>query len=159
MVGASGALQRAGVRVDARISRSFAGALALVQRYRRQEQLGDIVIIGLGTAGGISAERVTKVMEVLRSVPHVVFITPEAGGRSFEQRSREILLQAEKDYPNVGIIDWQQLAQPYLKYNDAVPGVAFKDLYFYRDQIHVVSKGRRFFADLILNEIKRLSGL
>ena len=158
MLGASGALRRAGLIVDARINRNFSAAASLVvERRRKQQHLEDIVVIGLGTAGGISQAQVTKLMSTLTSVPHVVFITPEAGGRSFESRSRAVLLQTAQDYPNVSIIDWQQIAQPLMKYHQGAPGVSFEDLYFYRDQFHLVSKGRRYFADLILAEVQRLS--
>ncbi|MEI7991414.1 MAG: acyltransferase family protein [Actinomycetota bacterium] len=157
MFGASGALRRAGLVVDVRINRGFAAAYSLVLDHRRQRHLGDIVVLGLGTAGGISKSQVTKLMSALTSVPHVVFITPQAGGRSFELRSREVLLQAVSDYPNVSVIDWQQIAEPLMKFHEGASGVSFNDLYSYRDKVHLVANGRRFYGDLIIAEVRRLS--
>jgi len=156
MVGARSALQRAGIVVDAEIKRGFAAAIPLVKKYRRQQKLGDILIVGLGTGGGITESQVDRLMNELEAVRHVVFITPQTAGRHYEESSRAALLSAATRYPNVSIIDWWQLSQPKMQFYEGADGIKFEDLYFYRDRVHLVSKGRRFFADLIIAEVERL---
>jgi peptidoglycan/LPS O-acetylase OafA/YrhL len=156
MLAASSALRAAGIRVDAVIGREFMDAERLVELYRAKRQLGDVVVIGLGTGGGVSDAQIDRLMKRLATVPHVILITPETAGRAFELSSQAAIRSAATRYSNVSVIDWRELAQDKLKYSEGTPGVAFEDLYFYKDRIHLVSKGRRFFADLIIAEISRV---
>jgi hypothetical protein len=157
MVAASSALRRAGIAVDAAVSRTFSAALGVLRNYRKKGRIGEIVVIGLGTAGGVKPEQIERVMQDLARVPHVVFITPQTAGRPFETSTRQALLDAAATFPNVTIIDWWQVSLPKLAYHEGAEGIAFRDVYFDADRIHLVSKGRRFFADLIIGEVRRLS--
>ena len=80
----------------------------------------------------------------------------DLAGRPYEASTREALLAAPSRYPNVSIIDWWQLAQDKIQFHKGAKGIAFEDLYFYADRIHLVAKGRQYFADLIIAEVKRL---
>jgi hypothetical protein len=157
MVAASSALRRAGITVDAAVSRTFPAALGVLKKYRTTGRIGEIVVIGLGTAGGVQPGQIERLMKDLVQVPHVVFITPQTAGRPFEASTRKALLDAAGRFPNVTIIDWWQLSLSKLAFHQGAAGIAFKDLYFDADRIHIVSKGRRFFADHVINEVARLS--
>jgi hypothetical protein len=156
VVGASLPLRRAGIRVDAQVNRGFAGAVGIVRDYQRRSQLGDLVIIALGTSGGVKEDYVEPLMDLLSSVRNVVFVTPNTAGRQGGRVSREVLLATAERYPNVSIVDWWEISAEYRWFSEGNKKVAFEDLYFYRDRIHLVSKGRRLFADVIIDEVGRL---
>lgn len=156
VVGARVLLQRAGLRVDAKTNRGFAAAEALLREYQARGEIGDVVFVALGTSGGIKVDWVDSLMTVLGPVRHVVFITPNTAGRQGGRVSREILLGAARRYPNVSVLDWWEVSAKYRWYSDGNEQVAARDLYFTRDRIHLLAKGRRLFADLIVDEVKRL---
>lgn len=158
-VGASLLLRRANLRVDAKISRSFVAAIPVLQDLQKRQRLGDVVIIALGTAGGIKEQWIERMMKVLESVPHVVFVTPNMAGRSDGETMHDALLAAADRYPNVTIIDWWSIAPQYWEFNEGNKQVAAADRYFYADKVHLVGKGRRLFADLIIAEAERLWAL
>ena len=75
--------------VDAEESRQFPAGVDKLQFYRDSGQLGDEVVVQLGTNGTVNPEEFDRMMDVLKGVKRVVVSTPRcpARGRTRSTRS------------------------------------------------------------------------
>jgi peptidoglycan/LPS O-acetylase OafA/YrhL len=159
MLGAKDNLEQAGIAVDAAESRQFSKAKDLVREYRAAGQVGDVVIIALGTNGPVSDKSINALMAELGDVPHVIFVTSQVAGQSHELPNRDAFLRIPQRYPNVTVVDWQQQAQDKLRYTwrTKADNKNANNLYFWKDKIHLAPKGRAFYTSLIVAEVQRVT--
>ena len=159
MLGAKGRLEAAGIRVDAREGRRFGKAEGLIDKYRAAGQLGEVVVLALGGNDNLSAKLIDIILGKLTDVDHVIVVTPQVNGLPKEARNHRLLLAARSRFPNVTILDWQQLAQSKLKYYWHAKGVTSRSqAYFYADRIHLAPAGQKYFTALIVNAITKAVG-
>ncbi len=159
MLGAKRRLEAAGIRVDAREGRRFGKAEGLIDKYRAAGQLGEVVVLALGGNDNLSAKLIDIILGKLSDVDHVFVVTPQVNGLPKEARNHRLLLAARSRFPNVTIVDWQQLAQSKLKYTWHSKRVASRSkAYFYADRIHLAPAGQRYFTSLIVDAITKAVG-
>jgi hypothetical protein len=159
MLGAKWRLEASGIRVDAREGRRFGKAAGLLTHYRALGQVGDVVVLALGGNDNLSATLINAILGMLADVKHVIVVTPQVNGLPKEARNHRLLLAAAPKFPNVTILDWQQLAQSKLRYYWHANGLTSRSqAYFYRDRIHLAPAGQRYFADLIVKAITKAVG-
>jgi hypothetical protein len=140
MLGAAENLAARGVTVDAAVGRQMIDYVPTVQRLASEHRLGDVVVVHLGTNGPFSDETMTAFFDALRDVQQVIVLTVHAErGWVAENNARIATLPSR--YPNVTLIDW----------NAAVGGCPGDCLY--DDGIHLPPDGRRYYAQLIFDQI------
>ena len=142
MIGAAGELNRAldNPAIQADVGFQAADAIAVLQRRRAAGQLGDVVVIHIGSNGTFTAEQFDEIMRVLADVPKVVFVNVKAP-RTWEQPNNNMLADKVQQYPNTVLVDWHAAS------------VGRPD-FFVEDGIHLQPEGQRAYADLIAASLK-----
>lgn len=142
MLGSARKLTSYGITVDAAKNRQVnAGAQVLDYRMKTGE-LGDNVVIHLGTNGRTTAATFDKVMKPLANVQRVIVLTVRVPGSPYSDKNNEIITALPLKYPNVTILDWQALSKGH------------KD-WFASDGIHPNSLGQDNYVGFILKALGR----
>jgi lysophospholipase L1-like esterase len=142
MVGAAGELQRAlgnNLDIDAEVGRQAADVIAILRNRRATGQLGDVVVVDIGSNGTFSAEQFDEMMQVLKDVRKVVFVNVKVP-RSWEQSNNDVLADGVRRYPNTVLVDWHaaSVGRPEL---------------FVDDGYHLQPEGQQLYADLIAAQV------
>lgn len=141
MLGAAPELRRQipGINIDASVGRQAASAIALLQARGAADELGDVVVIHMGTNGTLSARQFDQMMKPLAGVRRVVFVNDKVP-RPWESSNNKVIAQGVARYPNTTMVDWKGISagQPSL---------------FTKDAIHLQPAGMRLYARLIAQAI------
>ena len=142
MIGAAGELNRAldNPAIQADVGLQAADAIAILQRRRAADILGDVVVVHFGTNGTFTAEQFDEIMQVLADVRRVVFVNVKAP-RPWEQPNNNMLADGVRRYPNAELVDWHSAS-------------ANRPELFVDDGIHLQPEGQRLYADLIAEHLK-----
>ena len=138
MLGAQAALQAQlgpNFQLDAAVSRQFGAAIDIARRLRDAGQLGDEVIVHLGTNGTVGPGQFDDMMHVLSGVRRVVIVNAKVD-RPWEQEVNDTLAAGVKQFPNAVLVDWHKLGWDHPEL-------------FWRDGIHLTPDGARTYAQLI----------
>jgi hypothetical protein len=127
------------VIVDAIESRQFKHADDVARELRTRGELGDIVVLHLGTNGAFSSDTWDEVMTELSDRDRVIVLTVKVP-RRWESTVNAAIRSGEDRWPEVEIID-------YKTFGDAHP-----ELYG-SDGVHLTTVGRRAYAEFIDREI------
>lgn len=136
MLGAAPQLTDAGFVVDARESRAFIELVEIAGALNKQDRLGDVIVVSLGTNGPILENDMESAMLALRDVPTVVFLTVRAD-RDYTEPNNLLIRALPDMYPNVIVLDWATESENCL--GDC----------FYDDQIHLRPDGQKFYTALV----------
>ena len=140
MLGAAEELGARGLIVSASESRQMNTTTPEVIALRDAGQLGNAVVVHLGTNGPPSTETIDAFFGALAGVPRVVMLTAFAD-RSWIPTTNERLYQVPSRYPNVVLVDWASLAAQ-------CPGDCFYD-----DGIHLKPDGQNYYAQLVFSAL------
>ena len=142
MIGAAGELNRAldNPAIQADVGLQAADAIAILKRRRAAGQLGDVVVVHIGTNGTFTAEQFDEMMRVLADVPKVVFVNVKAP-RPWEQPNNDMIAEGVPRYPNAVLVDWHAAS-------------ANRPELFVEDGVHLQPEGQRLYADLIAAHLK-----
>ena len=140
MLGAAQALQDTigadRVLVDAEESRQFPAGVDKLQFYRDSGQLGDEVVVQLGTNGTVNPEDFDRMMEVLKGVKKVVVLNTRVP-RPWEDQVNQVLADGVKRYKNQAVlVDWHTIAGEHPEF-------------FWDDGFHLRPEGAQYYAQLI----------
>ncbi len=98
-----------GVNVQASVGQQWTTGLALLQQAKSANQLGAVVIVGLGTNGPITTAQFDSMMSVLSGASRVVFVNVFVD-RGWQDPNNAVLATGVHKYPNAVIADWYTLA-------------------------------------------------
>ena len=148
MLGAAHALRQdfAGIQIDAKVSRYVGAGLGIAKQMDANQQLGNAVLIGLGTNGPITGyyEDETKALvQYLGSNRQIFWINNYAPGIQWIEANNAYLTKLAKEHPNVHIIDWASLAA---KHRDWLGD----------DGIHPNDTGVKEYSKFIHDEVKKV---
>jgi peptidoglycan/LPS O-acetylase OafA/YrhL len=138
MLGAATTLQSTiggDVLVDAEESRQFSAGVDKLQEYRDTGQLGDEVVVQLGTNGTVSPEDFDRMMDVLKGAKKVLVVNAKVP-RPWEDQVNEVLAEGVKKYRNAVLVDWHTVAGEHPEF-------------FWDDGIHLRPEGAQFYAQFI----------
>lgn len=126
-------------RIDATVSRQFYSAVDTVHFLRSSGQLTDAIVIHLGNNGAMNDQQFDDMMDALREVEHVYFVTVKVP-RRWEGVVNAAIADGVKRHPRVTVIDWNSISgrRPEL---------------FREDGVHLVPSGARFYAELIASSL------
>ena len=125
--------------VDAAESRQFSTGVDLLQTYRDSGELGDVVVVQLGTNGPVPPEEFDRMMRALDAVPKVLVVNLKVP-RWWEADVNELLAVGVKRYKNAVLVDWHALAQD-------------RPELFWDDGYHLNPQGREFYAQVIVRHL------
>lgn len=136
MLGASSALSASigNLELNAQVSRQVFQGINILQARRDAGQLGDVVIIHLGTNGAFTQGNLEQMMSILQDVPRVVFVTVNVP-LDWEGPNNEVIRSAAS-YPNAVVADWKSVASDH-------PEI------FGSDGVHVGPAGASYYANLL----------
>ncbi len=123
------------IEVDAKVSRQATAAVKLVHARRDAGQLGEVVIIHIGSNGPFSAEKFDDLMGQLAGVRRIVIVTVKVP-RRWEGPNNAMLAERATRYPNAVLVDWHAASYDHPEL-------------FRPDGIHLRPAGARLYADLI----------
>jgi peptidoglycan/LPS O-acetylase OafA/YrhL len=120
---------------DAAESRQFSSGVDTIQALRDEGQLGDEVVIQLGTNGSINPDDFDRMMGALKGVKRVVLVNAKVP-RVWEDQVNEVFADGVKRYKNAVLVDWHAYASEHPEF-------------FWDDQIHLRPEGAQAYAQLI----------
>ncbi len=140
MLGSSGALQSVlgNLSIDAAVGRQVSEALNVLRAKRAAGQLGDVILIHIGTNGTFTAAQFDEMMS-LAGGRRVVFVNIKAP-RNWQDPNNALLASKVRQYPNARLIDW---------YSTSINRPDF----FAGDGIHPSLAGRNAYANLIASRL------
>ncbi|GMU39527.1 MAG: hypothetical protein AMXMBFR23_03930 [Chloroflexota bacterium] len=147
MVAAVPALAEAlpGLYVDAEVGRQFWSAADLIHTLREAGDLGDVVVIHLGSNGPFTDDQFDALMEALDGVRGVVFVNVTVP-RRWESDVNDALARRVQGLANVSLADWNAISR------DAPD-------FFAADGVHLTTAGQTAYADLIGQHVLSALGL
>lgn len=131
--------------INADVSRGIDVALNLLQDYKDKGILPEVVVLGMGTNGMISAAQIKQAMQIVGPQRQVFWINVHVPTKPWEKPVNNILNQQAHNFANLQIIDWYNYAQEHSNW-------------FFEDHVHTNKKGSKhysfFIAQQILKKVK-----
>jgi peptidoglycan/LPS O-acetylase OafA/YrhL len=143
MLGAQSALEARmpGFVTNAAVSRHFGEAVDIARGYRDAGQLGNAVVVHMGTNGLVTADEFDAMMDSFRTVKRVVIVNLKVP-RNWEGQDNDVLRDGVARWPNAVLLDWNAAG-------NANPG------WFWDDGFHLQPNGAAAYAGLIADAINR----
>jgi len=143
MLGASAYLRKnfVAIDVDAKLGRQVSAALKILRERQGANRIPPVVIVHLGNNGTFSAKQFDEMMNLLRDVPRVIFLTNKVP-RKWQEPNNKALVEGVKRHPNATLIDWNSAS-------------ALHPEWFWKDGIHLRPEGAKVYANLIADVIKQ----
>lgn len=142
MLGSAKRLAAQGIAVDAVKNRQVREGLQVINYYRATGQLGENVVIHLGTNGTTTTATFEELIAPLADVDKVVVLTVRVPGREYQDRNNAIINALPAKFPNVTVVDWLALSAPH-------------DDWFARDGIHLNVAGQIGYVAAVLEALGR----
>ena len=101
----AGTIGRDRTTVDAAESRQFSAGVDMIQEYKDSGELGDEVVVQLGTNGTVNPDDFDRMMGILKSTKRVVIINAKVP-RPWEDEVNQVLGDGVKRYKNAVLVDW-----------------------------------------------------
>jgi hypothetical protein len=143
MLGAAGELERAIptlTTIDAEVGFQASSAIDVLAARRDAGELGEVVVVHIGSNGVYTAEQFGETMQVLEGVRRVVFVNVNVP-RAWEQPNNEVISEGVRRYPNAVLADWYSASVDHPEY-------------FVEDGVHLQIEGQRAYADLIAGQVE-----
>ena len=128
-----------GIFVDAKVSRQFWDATAVLQAYKTEKLLPPTIVVHMGTNGAFSDAQFAQLMAVVGN--RKIFFVNAREPRTWETEVNSRLATDYKKYPNAHLIDWHD-------YGNQHPD------WFVSDDIHLTAAGAQGYAMLILEHLE-----
>lgn len=129
------------IRIDAQIGRQLSKAIPVVEQLKNEGNLGNYVIIGLGTNGAFTTEQLVSLIKLIGNERKIIFINTRVP-RPWESIVNERLKVTVTKYPNVTLVDWYTAS-------------AGKKDYFAPDGVHLTNVGAEAYAVLVAKAVNQ----
>ena len=143
MLGAAPAIKEALPEcvIDAQESRQVVQAVDVADTLESQGNLGDTVIVALGTNGTFDKSAGQALIDDLGKERNIYWITAYGEHLQWQDYSNETIYALARENENVNIIDWAETASGHSEW-------------FYEDGIHLNADGQEAYAQLIKENIQ-----
>jgi hypothetical protein len=135
MLGAQSALHRFlgdRLQMDANVSRHFNEGLDIVRELHDAGQLGDVVIVHLGTNGEVPGDQLDEMLRLLSGVQRVILVNTKVD-RPWEGPDNDAIAAAVPRYPNTVLVDWHAIASEHPEF-------------LVQDGVHLSTAGQAYYA-------------
>ncbi|MBJ8055844.1 acetyltransferase [Bacillus cereus] len=129
------------IRIDAQIGRQLSKAIPVVEQLKNEGNLGNYVIIGLGTNGAFTTEQLVSLIKLIGNERKMIFINTRVP-RPWESIVNERLKVTTSEYPNITLVDWYAAS-------------AGKGDYFAPDGVHLTKVGAEAYAALVAKAVNQ----
>ncbi|MGE6599566.1 acyltransferase family protein [Bacillus proteolyticus] len=129
------------IRIDAQIGRQLSKAIPVVEQLKNEGNLGNYVIIGLGTNGAFTTEQLVSLINLIGNERKMIFINTRVP-RPWESIVNERLKVTTSEYPNITLVDWYAAS-------------AEKGDYFAPDGVHLTKLGAEAYAALVAKAVNQ----
>ncbi|MGG1287749.1 acyltransferase family protein [Bacillus wiedmannii] len=129
------------IRIDAQIGRQLSKAISVVEQLKNEGNLGNYVIIGLGTNGAFTTEQLVSLIKLIGNERKIIFINTRVP-RPWESIVNERLKVTASEYPNAILVDWYAAS-------------AGKKDYFAPDGVHLTNVGAEAYAALVAKAVNQ----
>ncbi|PGT20484.1 acyltransferase family protein [Bacillus cereus] len=129
------------IRIDAEIGRQMSKAIPVVEQLKNEGNLGNHVIIGLGTNGAFTKEQLASLIKVIGDERKIILINTRVP-RPWESLVNEKLKEAASAYKNVVLVDWYAAS-------------AGNQAYFEPDGVHLTKAGAEAYAALVAKAVNQ----
>ncbi|EOP53834.1 hypothetical protein IKQ_02674 [Bacillus cereus VDM053] len=129
------------IRIDAQIGRQLSKAIPVVEQLKNDGNLGNHVIIGLGTNGAFTTEQLVSLINLIGNERKIIFINTRVP-RPWESIVNERLKEITSKYPNITLVDWHAAS-------------AGKKDYFAPDGVHLTKLGAEAYAALVVKAVNQ----
>jgi peptidoglycan/LPS O-acetylase OafA/YrhL len=131
------------ITIDAKVSRQMRHAQDIVNTLKQKNQLGDIVIIQLGTNSPFPDKTLTNLIEAIGKNRKILLVNVRVP-RPWESVVNKSLAVNSKKYPNTTVVDWYSTSA---KHNE----------YFVKDGVHLKPAGAKAYAEMIEKAIQKVA--
>ncbi|WP_343225998.1 acyltransferase family protein [Paenibacillus sp. ACRRY] len=128
-----------GIVVDGEVGRQMSRAQEVVDELRAKGQLGDRIIIELGSNGVFNKSKLRTLLEHLHDKR--VYLVTTRVPRAWQDTVNDALRDAADDHPNVSIIDWYEASES-------------KSGLFTQDGVHLTPEGARYYASMLVEHLE-----
>jgi peptidoglycan/LPS O-acetylase OafA/YrhL len=144
MLGAAGQLEKDIPNltvIDAEVGMQAYTAVDVLNARRAAGELGQVVVVHIGTNGVYTKEEFDQTMQALEGVRRVVFVNVNVP-RVWEEPNNEVISEGVGRYPNRAVLaDWYSASVDHPEY-------------FVEDGVHLTIKGQKVYAALIAEKIE-----
>jgi len=127
--------------IDAAVGFQAADAVAVLAARRDAGELGEVVVVHIGSNGIYTAEQFDQTMRVLVGMRRVVFVNVNVP-RAWEQPNNEVIAEGVARYPDRAVLaDWYSASEGHPEY-------------FVEDGVHLQIEGQKVYAHLISEQVK-----
>jgi peptidoglycan/LPS O-acetylase OafA/YrhL len=127
------------LQLDANVSRHMPEAIDVVRSLQAAGQLGDEVVLHLGTNGAVTEGQFDEMMGLLRGVKRVLVVNAKVE-KPWEQQVNDTLAACVRRYPNAVLFDWNAAGKAHPEF-------------FVADGVHLTGDGARYYALLITSKV------
>ena len=135
----AGTIGRDRTTVDVAESRQFSDGVDKIQQYKDSGELGDEVVVQLGTNGTINPDDFQRMMQILKNTKRVVIINAKVP-RPWEEEVNQVLGDGVKQYKNSVLVDWHRAGSDHPEW-------------FYDDGLHLRPDGATAYAQLVAAKV------
>lgn len=129
-----------GIVVDGKVGRQMTHAQEVVDQLQAEGELGDQIIIELGSNGIFNQSKLRKLIDTLQDKQ--LYLVTTRVPRAWQDPVNDALKEVARDYSNVNIIDWYAASEE-------------KSGLFTPDGIHLTSEGAQYYASLLVQHLKQ----
>jgi hypothetical protein len=142
MVASAAALQAAmpGVYIDAKVGRQMSTGLAIIRSLADRHRLRQIVVVGLGTNGDITAAQMRALRREIGSSRDLILINA-FGPMQWESEVNAVIAYAVRHTPHAELANWNQ-------------AIRHRTNLLWSDGIHPQPSGARLYARVVLAAIR-----
>lgn len=127
------------ITIDAKIGRQLSKAIPAVEQLKNQGNLGNHVIIGLGTNGAFTKDQLVSLVQLIGSERKIILVNTRVP-RPWESLVNEKLKEVASAYQNVTLVDWYSAS-------------AGNKAYFEPDGVHLTKAGAEAYAALVAKTV------
>jgi hypothetical protein len=126
--------------IDAEVGFQTADVIAVLEARRYAGELGDVVVVHIGSNGVFTAEQFDETMGALEGVRRVVFVNVNVP-RPWAQPNNEVIAEGVDRYPSAVLADWYSASVDHPEY-------------FVEDGVHLKIEGQKTYAALIAEKVE-----
>lgn len=132
--------------VDAAVGRQAYQTPAIISQAAASGKLPANILIGLGTNGEIKRQDLDQIMAILGKNRQVYWMNNFVQSRPWQDSNNQMLSAAQKDYKNLHVIDWYDLAKQHADW-------------FAADGVHQGPLGDRNYVRLLVEIVGRIKSI
>ena len=144
MLGSAVRLQKAVpnlTTIDAEVGFQAVSAIDVLAARRASGELGEVVVVHIGSNGVYTEEQFDQTMQVLKGVRRVVFVNVSVP-RTWAEPNNEVIAEGVERYPDRAVlVDWYAASVDHPEY-------------FVEDGVHLQIEGQKVYAALIAEQVE-----